>query len=250
MGVVKRILLVLAVLGPALLVPAPAEAKELSSFTACGASGCTTVKDAASLRTLIRAVEAQGQPVSVPTPPPSPFLRLEFFIRGDRQAGPAFRQYYVPSRRVILVQTDPKAWSWVRADNVRSVLDRVVAGVTPFAAPTITRITLGAKRSLDANASARLFDAKATASTMPTEPDWVDVKIQTRGPSPWSTRAATLAYSPSTHVLWRGSEFVELPASLESSGDGSFPWALLFGGLGGAAVVVPAAIFARRRRAD
>ena len=75
---------------------------------------------------------------------------------------------------------------------------------------------------------------------------WVDVKVETRRPSPWSSPAATLAYSPSTHVLWRGSEFVRL----YSSGEESFPWAVLFGGLGGAAVVLPAAFVARRRRME
>lgn len=248
MHVVKRIPLVLALLAAALILPALARAKELSSFAACGAAGCTTVKDAASLRTLIRAVEAQGEPVSVPTPAPSPFLRLEFFVRGDQQAEPAFRQYYVPSRGVMLVQTDPNAWAWVSAASVRAVLDRIVKGVTPYPKPLVTAVTVRGKPLVDAD-SARLFSVRPTTYTVPNEPDWIDVKVRTPQPSPWSTTAATLAYSPSTHVLWRGSEFVKLPSSLDDSSQDSFPWGFLFGGLGAAAIVVPAAVFARRRKA-
>jgi hypothetical protein len=247
---VKRIPLVLAVLGAALTVAPLAQAKELSSFSSCGASGCKTVRDAASLRSLIRAVEAQGEPVSVPTPPPAPFLRLEFFIRGDRQAGPTFRQYYVPSRGAILLQTDPNAWAWVSAAGVRSVLDRAVAGVTPYPTPTIRFVTVRGKPLVAATEYTRLFTVRSTTYAMPKEPDWVDVKVETRQPSPWSTTAATLAYSPSARVLWRGSEFVKLPAPLDRPSENSFPWGFLFGGLGAAAVVVPAAVFARRRRAD
>jgi hypothetical protein len=245
---VKRIPLALAVLAAALFLPAFAQAKELSSFSACGATGCRTVKNAADLRTLIRAVEAQGEPVSVPTPAPSPFLRLDFFIRGDQQPGPTFRQYYVPSRGVILIQTDPNAWAWVSADSVRSVLDRIVAGVKPHAKPAIKSVTIRGEPLVDEADYSRLFSVKSTTYTMPNEPDWIDVKVATRQPSPWSTTAATLAYSPSTRVLWRGSEFVKLPEVPGNSSDNSFPWALLFGGLGGAAFVVPAAMFFRRRR--
>jgi hypothetical protein len=245
MDIVNRVTAILVPIMAALLVPAGAEAKELSAFNVCGASGCTRVKDPAVLATLIRAVEAQGEPVSIPTPPPSPFVRLEFFIRGDPQSAPTFRQYYVPARGAILLQTDPNAWAWVSARNLRAVLDRITRRVTPYAKPIITAVAAGAT-VFDRNEYPGLFTTRPTTYTVPNEPDWVDIKVETREPSPWSTTAATLAYSPSTRVLWRGSEFVKL----DQASDNSFPWAVLFGGLGGAAVVFPAAYLVRRRRAE
>jgi hypothetical protein len=241
---VKRLSLALAGLAVLLALPGLADAKELSAVKICGSSGCKRVTNPQLLRTLIRAVEAQGDPISVPTPAPNRFLRLEYYMRGDKHGGATFRQYYVPSRGVILVQTDPNAWAWVRAaGNLPAALDRAAASVTPFPKPTVTGATMAGK-PLAANQYRRLFVATQTTDAMPDEPDWVDLKVVTRQPSPWSTTAATLAYSPSTHVLWRGSEFVRF----SSSSDASFPWAVLFGGLGGAAVVVPAAVFMRRRR--
>ena len=244
----KRVPAVLVILVAALLTPTLAHAKELSAFKACGAAGCRQIKDRAVLRTLIRAVEAQGEPVSVPTPAPSPFIRLDFFMRGDEGTGPAFRQYYIPSRGVLLIQTDPNAWAWVSARNIQTVLARVTRSVKPYAAPTITRITVGGRSLFDRDEYARLFTTRPTTYSVPDEPDWVDVKVKTTRPSPWSTTAATLAYSPSTKVLWRGSEFVVLPDSLDNSSHDSLRWALLLGGLGSAAVVVPAALVWRRRR--
>jgi hypothetical protein len=52
---------------------AAAEAKELSSFKACGASGCKAIKDPQLLKGLIHSVEAQGDTVGVSTPAPRVF---------------------------------------------------------------------------------------------------------------------------------------------------------------------------------
>ena len=248
MQVVKRLPLALLAVAAALLWPGGAAAKELSSLRACGSSGCKEVKDPALLRTLIRAVEAQGEPVSVPIPQPAPFVRLEFRFKGERNtAGPTFSQYYVPSRGLILLRTDPNAWAWVSAGELRPVLDRVIAGVAPYAEPTIISVTLLGKE-LGRASHTRLYSVRPTTYSVPDEPDWVPVVVKTSRPSPWSKPAATLEYSPSKHVLWRGSEFVKFDSALDSTESDSFPWAFLFGGLGGAAVVIPAALFARRRR--
>ena len=67
----------------ALAVAAPAPAKELSAFKACGAARCKTVKDTALLRKLIRLVEAQRNPVSVPTPPPPGGLKTGMRFLGE-----------------------------------------------------------------------------------------------------------------------------------------------------------------------
>jgi hypothetical protein len=248
MDVVKRFLLALVVLAAVLIWPAASQAKELSSFKACGASGCKEIKEPALLRTLIHTVEAQGEPVSVPTPQPAPFVRLEFRFKGEQNSpGPTFSQYYVPSRGRILLRTDPNAWAWVSAGDLRPVLARVIAGVTPYAKPTITSVTLLGKQ-LGPAAHTRVYSVRPTTYSVPNEPDWVPVVVKTSRPSPWSKPAATLEYSPSKQVLWRGSEFVKLDGALDSTESESFPWAFLFGGLGGAAVVIPAALFARRRR--
>jgi hypothetical protein len=241
-----------------LLWAATAQAKQLSAFSVCGTARCRSITDRNVLRTLIRSFETQSEPARVSTPPPSPFLRLEYWIRGDRARGPSFVQYYIPSRDVAALMTGPGLWTWVRPDAVNAVFRRVSGGVAPFRAPRFSSVTIDGQAVRGPASYVRLFALAGKADRFPDEPDWQRIVIRTADPSPWSTSAATLEYSKSTDVLWRGSDFVKIDASIASrieareplSGPAgrSFPWTLLFGGLGGAAVIVPAAVFFRRRR--
>ena len=237
-----------------------AEAKELSSFRACGAAGCAETRDPALLRPLIHAIEFQGEPVSTRTPSPAPFLRLEFSMRGDDGKGPSFSQYYVPSLGNLAIETNPDAWSWVRAGRLQEIIDQVAAGVKPFPAPRIARVEIGGKLARDPASYTRLFQLRVPSDDYPADGNWKTIRLETARPSPWSTGAATLAYSPSTDVLWRGSEFVKVPSRLAArleareslagaTTGGSFPWTALLGGVGAAAIVVPATFLLRRRRA-
>ncbi len=249
-----------ALLSSALLIWAEsAQAKELSLFRICGAAGCTAVTDESVLRGLIHGVEAQGgQAPRVSTPPPAPFLRLEYWVRGDPASRPSFVQYYVPSRGVAAVMTGPGSWTWVQPGTVNAVFERVSKGLTPFRTPRISAVAIGRERVRDPASYVRLFRLHGKADKFPGEPDWQRIVVDTKAPSPWSTTAATLEYSKSTNVLWRGNEFVKVDSSIPSriearrslagSASRPFPWAVLFGGIGGAAVIVPTAMFVRRRR--
>jgi hypothetical protein len=241
----------------ALVWAGTAHAKELSSFKACGLSGCREVRDAALLRPLLRAVEAQGEPVSTRTPVPARFLRFEFSIKGDG-ASPSFVQYYVPSVGSVALESNPGTWTWVKAGALRPVFARVTKGVVPFATPKIARVEVGGKPARDPGSYRRLFLLSEPTDAYPDDGDWRTIRVTTKSPSPWSTSAATLEYSPSTDALWRGSQFVRVPPALAArleagkslsggGGEGSFPWAALLG-VGAAAVVVPATLLVRRRR--
>jgi hypothetical protein len=256
---VKTRFAVTALLASATLVWAgPAQAKELSAFKVCGTSGCTSVTDRTLLDNLMLAFEGQDEAVHVSTPAPAPFLRLEYWVRGDRAQGPSFVQYYVPSRGALALMTGPQSWSWLRPAAVKAIVDRVTAGVMPFGAPRISAVEIGGRAVRDPASYARLFTLRRKAERFPDEPDWQRIVIKTASPSPWSTSAATLEYSKSTDVLWRGSEFVKVPPSLATriearksltaSTRGAFPWMVLFGGFGGALLVVPTALLFRRRR--
>jgi hypothetical protein len=256
---VPRYLLVVSLVAAMLVLAAPAQAKELASFKACGAAGCKEITDPTLLRSLIKGVEAQGEPVTTRTPAPVPFFRLEFTAKGDEGSTPSFTQYYTRSPALVAMETNPDAWTWVKAGALRTLFDRVTAGVTPFAAPTILSVKVGAKPVLDPASYSRLFSLDSHTNDYPDNGDWTTIRLETTPASPWSTGAATLEYSPGKNVLWRGAEFVKVPSALASrleqrrslagaTDAGSFPWLALLGGLGGMAVVVPATMFFRRRR--
>lgn len=254
----KALSLTLAALA-VLVAAGTAQAKELSAFRACGAAGCRETRDPALLRRLIRAVELQGDPVSTRTPAPTSFLRLEFIARSDDGTRAAWSQYYVPSVGRLAIETDPGRWSWVRAGALRPLLNRVSAGAKPFPAPRIARVEIAGRAARDPGSYGRLFRLRTPTHDYPQNPDWKPIRLVTAHPSPWSTHAATLEYSPSTNVLWRGSEFLAVPPAVASrlkarkslagaTTASSFPWAAFLGGIGAAAVVVPAAFAVRRRR--
>ena len=128
----------------------------------------------------------------------------------------------------------------------------------PFATPTISRVTVGDEQGRDPASYARLFRLQKRADSLPEDPDWKPITIETRGPTPWSTSASTLEYSASKNVLWRGAEFVAVASSLatqleagkslaEAPGNG-FPWLELVGGFGAAGLVLPTVLILRRRR--
>ena len=208
---------IVVLLTSALLVLAgSAQAKQLSAVKVCGAAGCTSVSDRAVLTSLMRAIETQSQPLRVSTPSPAPFLRLEYWVKGDGGHGPDFVHYYLPSRRIMEVMTGPGSWSWIRPDSVSALLRRVTNGVKPFPTPRIVSASLGSRTVQDPASYARLFAIKQKADAFGGASDWKRIVLRTRTPSPWSTAAATLEYSPSANVLWRGSEFVEVPSNIAS----------------------------------
>ena len=125
-------------------------------------------------------------------------------------------QYYVPSRGALASMSGPQAWSWVRPGALKAVFDRVTGGVAPYGAPRISAVWIGGKAVRDPASYARLFSLTGKAERFPDEPDWQRIVIKTAVPSPWSTSAATLEYSKSTNVLWRGSEFVKVTRSVAS----------------------------------
>jgi hypothetical protein len=211
------------------------------------------------LSELVHAVEAQGDAVTVRTPVPVPFLRIDYYARGYRHGGADFTQYYAPKAARIALQMEPGAWTWVDAGRLRPLLERITAGVAPFGKPIVTRVLVGGRAVRDPGSYVRLFSLRTTTNDYPDDGDWVTVRIETAGGSPWSTDAATLEYSPGKDVLWRGAEFLKVPSALASaletraspadvSADGSFPWAAVASGMGAAAVVLPAVWLVRRRR--
>ncbi len=196
----KRLTLIALALA-ALIWTGTGQAKELSSFKVCGASACKAVSDPALLRSLIRSVENQGEPVSTRTPRPAPFYRLEFYVKGDESGGPSLVQYYAPSAGRIAIETNPDAWTWVQANSLRTLFGRVTTDVRPFPAPRIARVLVGAKPVHDPTSYARLFGLRTPTDEYPDDGNWVTISIETAKPTPWSTGAATLEYSLSKNVL-------------------------------------------------
>ena len=125
--------------------------------------------------------------------------------------------------RPCLAPDRPRGLTWVRAGDLRPLLDRATLGVTPFAKPRISRVTIGGRPVQGPASYVRLFTLQGKAESLPDEPDWQPIRIVTGRAGPWSSNAATLEYSPSKNVLWRSIQFVKVSrmTSLHGSKQGS-----------------------------
>lgn len=252
----KRLVVALSAVAVALGSTDDAGAKELASFKVCGAAGCKAITSPGVLRSLIRALESQGEPVSTTTPALAPYYRLEFSIKGDEGMTPSFTQYYARSLALISMEPNPGGWTWVKAGPLQKLLANVTAGVKPFAPPRIAKVTVGGKPVSDPGSYSTLFTFHKPTDDYPDDGDWIRISIATARPSPWSTGAATLEYSPSKNTLWRGAEFIEVPSDLASQLEArkslnetpekhSLAWIPVLGVL---ALVLSAAVVLQRRR--
>jgi hypothetical protein len=259
---VKRLVAPLTVVGCLLVWTGAAQAKELRSVQACGASGCTRVADPALLHRLIRVFESQREPDATATPAPARYLRIDFEMRGDGGPGPSFSHYYVPGAGVAAMETGPGQWTWIRPQpRLIRLYERVAAATKPFAAPTIDAARVNGREVADAASYALLLtiDGPQGHPNL-SKSDWQQIVLSSARPNPWTSGKTFLQYSPSTNLLWRGDQFIELPAGVASAieqarplrlrEDGSLAWVAVPAALGAAAVAGVGVVARRRRRSS
>ena len=113
-----------------LALAAPAAAKEITQAQICGDSGCTTISDRETLRSLPHGGEATAEP-----PAAAEFYTLAFTFEAAREQH-QFRMYYVPSANLLAANGQtPAALAWFTVDG--EALDAIraaVDGLEPFPA--------------------------------------------------------------------------------------------------------------------
>ena len=131
----RTILLVVAA-AAAMVLAAPAMAKEIEEATVCGAGGCTKVTPRGDAHAML-----EGGAVS-DAPAPAPFYRIRMGI-GDG-SGKVFERFsilYVPSAEKVRAMDGQ--WMTATTAAVRA-LDRVTRGHGPFPARRLTTAPGGA----------------------------------------------------------------------------------------------------------
>jgi hypothetical protein len=198
---VTRLALLLAV--AALLAPSLASAKELVAATVCGASGCRTVTDKATLNEIPGGEDVTGLGA------PAAYYRLNLVTAEPNGRRYGFTTYYVPSA---------KAMSWsedglyrlhpIYGQRANGVMRRITVGLEPYAAPRITTAIVGSRRVTGAAAAsyASLFAAGEPTQLDARPDDWVSVDLRSTRPSPWTAGRSELMISPSTNLLEVGYE--------------------------------------------
>jgi hypothetical protein len=198
---VTHLALLLAV--AALLAPSAASAKELVSATVCGASGCRTLTDKATLNEIPGGEDVTGLGA------PAAYYRLNLVTAEPNRRRHGFTTYYVPSA---------KAMSWsedglyrlhpIYGARANGVMRRITAGLEPYAAPRITMAIVGTRRVAGAAAAsyASLFSAGEPVQLDARPDDWVSVDLRSTRPSPWTAGRTELMFSPSANLVEVGYE--------------------------------------------
>lgn len=245
----------------ALLLAAPASAKEIAGLQLCGASGCVTERDRAAIATLR---EGPGGPMSdtslaVAPARPAPWYRARVLILepgGKHFAGFAF--YYVPSADAAATPGlggGPTTMTWAEVGGGwKTVLDRLAHRVDAFGPPHLTRVTVNGDPVADPASWLRVFQAGAKTDRYPQQADLRQVQLFSSPRSPWSD-GNDIAFSPSSRILVRDGEIVELPAGLTGrmrdgaslAGGPSFRWGLAAAVVAALAVAAAALLLAVRR---
>jgi len=253
----KRSALVLALAG-ALVLAAPAAAKELTQAQLCGPAACETVTD----RDTLRALPMGGENVGTP-PPASRFYVMRLTVReGDSGPTHTWQVYYVPSADMLAVRDEYGTIDWlpIYGDAI-PLMKRLTRGLEPFPRPQLSRVTIGGEQvSGDASTYLRLFTVQSAGTARYGEGDYALVDLVSRSPSPWTDGSSEFAFSPSTKTLERGADLIRLPdgladdvaaaRALDPGGDRTLlPWLLLAALVAGIVLLAAAARLLRARRA-
>jgi hypothetical protein len=114
----------------ALAVPSPAQAKQITAMTACGAGGCRSVD-----RAVGQALHDLGGAALPGTPAAAPHFRLVMHIGDGRRTFGIDRSVYIPSSRAL-----GGNGGWTRLNGkVAVILQHAVAGRTPLRAAALAK---------------------------------------------------------------------------------------------------------------
>ena len=214
----KRTLLLLAAVSAALAAPTAATAKNISELKLCGPSSCATINDKNVLAEWMQS--GDGGPTG--TPPLAPYYRFDVTVTAG--AGETFEngktsvtwsQWYVPSAHAVRGESESGAASWVvESGRAAEIFRNALHGIEPYAAPTITRATIGGRTVRDPASYARLFDAKWKIASDWSASDRRKIRLFSAAPSPWTDGKNTLLYSPKKRTLSRDGTVVAVPRSV------------------------------------
>ena len=245
-------------LAAVLLVPATAQAKEISKLSICGPSSCTSITDVTLLQQWMQADNGQSTGPSEVTP----FVRLETTVSaapGETFEGGktsiTWSDFYIPTAGVIRGTSESNVATWTRlGSRAAEILSTAAKGVTPFPAPVITRATVGRRQATDPGSYSTLFE-HSWKSSHGWASSWTRIRLQSDPASPWTDGRNVLLFSAKRRLLVRDGETVKVPGpvarqlsraqSLNSRTGNRSTLAL---GFGGAAALGLAACAGRRRR--
>jgi hypothetical protein len=239
------------------LLPATAQAKQISKLSICGPSSCASITDVTLLQQWMQNNGKSAQPSAV-----APFFRLETTVSaapGEMFEGGktsmTWSDFYIPTVGVIRGTSESNVAAWTRlGPRAAEILSTAAKGVTPFPAPVIARAMVGRRQATDPASYSTLFD-RSWKSSHGWASKWTRIRLQSDPASPWTDGKNVLLFSPKRWLLVRDGETVRVPGAVarqlshaRSLSSRAGNRSTLAFGLGGAVLGVGAWAGHRRRR--
>jgi hypothetical protein len=162
-----------------LLVSGAAQAKAPpTGVQVCGASGCVNLASGQA-EMFWRQATGAGRPVA-----PGAF----YAFRWHFDAEPEQSAYFVPDRHAVR-WLEPQGWGTLETLAVDAI-ERSLAGMEPFPAPALTRVTVGGRQVAAPETYLALLGGKPT--WIWPAGSWLNVKLTSATPSPWTNGALTI----------------------------------------------------------
>jgi hypothetical protein len=237
----------------ALVLPAGALAKEVTKLDVCGAAGCTSITDRATLDKLGEGSNGESY---APTPKLQPYYRLVYHVDAGEGNTFTFTNYLVPGTKVTrgISQTGYTQWYPIDSTFVETIAS---VGGAPLATPGIDWVKVGGRVVADPQSYTRLLTIRSRNRDYVDAGDWRRVVFHTSSPSPWSSDGTIAAFSARKAALERDGAFVHLSKGLARriaarkslrSGSGFGAHVVTAAAVGAVAAALVAVALARRRR--
>jgi hypothetical protein len=203
----RKITIALALLA-AVALPAGAQAKEVTSVAICGPDSCRTITDRSLLTQFEEAAGSTDLYVGPVAPAPYLVVRVKVDAGSDSFT---WQSFYVPSGRVMRGTNEQNRASWRSMPRTEwTLMDSFAAGVTPFAVPTVTRATVGARTAVNPASYLGLYRLKRTRGAYPKRDYWLRIRLFSDTASPWTDGTNLLRYNPRERLLERDGDYVRL----------------------------------------
>lgn len=156
-----------------------------------GQSGCKTILAGDAERIFISLSGSDSEPAA-----PAPF----FILRWRWSNGPEVKFWWVPKGG--LVRSINGRWA-SQSIASEALLRGAAAGIRPFAAPTVTRAVVGRRLAENPQSYLRLLGGGELASSFDGARGWIDVRLASLEPSPWTNGSGWLRVSKAGSLVWR-----------------------------------------------
>jgi hypothetical protein len=207
-----RTFALLAAAALALLLSAPAVAKELVKAELCGAAGCTAI-DKRDLELVPLGGESFADP-----PPLGPYHELVTTAQDGPESTDTntWTSWYVPSAGVIAFTNEYGSTKFQPVYGRSATFMKTLAkSVQPFPTPRITAAFVNGKRIAgDPGTYARLLTLDRAGPVRATEGVRVPIEVVSARRSPWTNGGVPLSYAPESGVLFRGPEQLRIADGL------------------------------------